>query len=55
MISQGRLLPVLGGMLITLSLAHASATDDAYISGYAAAALKHDLKLDMPALAEKDA
>jgi Protein of unknown function (DUF1207). len=54
MIAPRRSLPVLGGMLITLSLAHASATDDAYIAGYAAAALKHDLKLDMSALTVKD-
>ncbi|MGR9117634.1 MAG: DUF1207 domain-containing protein, partial [Gammaproteobacteria bacterium] len=37
-----------------MSLAHASTAEDAYIAGYAAGALKHELKLDMPALAVKD-
>jgi hypothetical protein len=45
---------VLGVMLMPASFAHASAQDDAYIAGYAAGVLKHDLKLDMPALMVRD-
>ncbi|QPK65501.1 DUF1207 domain-containing protein [Methylomonas sp. LL1] len=41
-------------LLVPVSLARATVANDAYIAGYAAAALKHDLKLDMPALAVKD-
>jgi hypothetical protein len=33
---------------------HGATTDDAYIAGYAAGALKHNLKLDMPALKVRD-
>jgi len=49
-----RSMAVLGVMLMPASFAHASAQDDAYIAGYAAGALKHDLKLDMPALMVRD-
>lgn len=43
-----------GVLLVSAPFAHATTADDAYIAGYAAAALKHDLKLDMPALAVND-
>jgi hypothetical protein len=41
-------------LLISASAAQATTADDAYIAGYAAASLKHDLKINMPALAVKD-
>ena len=44
---------VLGVMLMP-TFAYATAQDDAYIAGYAAGALKHDLKLDMPSLMVRD-
>jgi hypothetical protein len=51
----GRSLMALTGLLlVSTPFAQAATADDAYIAGYAAAALKHDLKLDMPALAVKD-
>jgi hypothetical protein len=43
-----------GLLLLSAPMAQAAPADDAYIAGYAAAALKHDLKLDMPALTVKD-
>jgi hypothetical protein len=49
-----RFLVLLGVLLMYMSLAHATTADDAYIAGYAAAVLKHDLKLDMPSLVVKD-
>ncbi len=45
---------VLGVMLMPASFAHATTQDDAYIAGYAAGVLKHDLKLDMPSLMVRD-
>jgi hypothetical protein len=42
-------------MLMPASLACAPTTaDDAYIAGYAAGALKHNLNLEMPSLAVRD-
>ena len=49
-----RFIAVLGIMLMPASFAHATAQDDAYIAGYAAGVLKHDLKLDMPSLMVRD-
>ncbi|MFZ2403965.1 MAG: DUF1207 domain-containing protein, partial [Methylobacter sp.] len=49
-----RFIAVPGVMLMTASSAHASVQDDAYIAGYAAGVLKHDLKLDMPSLLVRD-
>jgi hypothetical protein len=43
-----------GVLLLSAPMAQAMPADDAYIAGYAAAALKHNLKLDMPALTVKD-
>ncbi|WP_445370826.1 DUF1207 domain-containing protein [Methylomonas sp. HW2-6] len=54
MMNSIRLKTLAGGLLVATSLAQASTADDAYIAGYAAAALKHDLKLDLPALVVKD-
>lgn len=48
------LITLAGVLLLSAPFAQATPADDAYIAGYAAAALKHDLKLDMPALAVKD-
>lgn len=45
---------LVGVLLLSAPVAQATPADDAYIAGYAAAALKHDLKLDMPALTVKD-
>jgi hypothetical protein len=49
-----RFIAVVGVMLIPASVVHATATDDAYIAGYAAGALKQNLKLDMPSLIVRD-
>jgi len=49
-----RFIAVVGVMLIPASFVHATATDDAYIAGYAAGALKQNLKLDMPSLIVRD-
>ncbi len=49
-----RSMAVLGVMLMPASFAHATTQDDTYIAGYAAGVLKHDLKLDMPALMVRD-
>ncbi|MGZ8159677.1 MAG: DUF1207 domain-containing protein [Methylobacter sp.] len=49
-----RFIAVPGVMLMTASFAHATVQDDAYIAGYAAGVLKHDLKLDMPPLLVRD-
>ena len=54
MMANYRFLVVLGALLIYMSFAHAATAEDAYIAGYAAGALKHELKLDMPALVVKD-
>ncbi|WP_020485158.1 DUF1207 domain-containing protein [Methylomonas sp. MK1] len=43
-----------GFLLLSAPMAQATPADDAYIAGYAAAAMKHNLKLDMPALTVKD-
>ncbi|OAI05888.1 DUF1207 domain-containing protein [Methylomonas methanica] len=43
-----------GVLLLSAPMAQATPADDAYIAGYAAAALKHNLNLDMPALTVKD-
>ncbi|CAD6875464.1 DUF1207 domain-containing protein [Methylomonas fluvii] len=43
-----------GILLLSAPMAQATPADDAYIAGYAAAALKHSIKLDMPALTVKD-
>ncbi|MGR8939956.1 MAG: DUF1207 domain-containing protein [Gammaproteobacteria bacterium] len=49
-----RLIAVVGVMLMSVSLAHATAQDDAYIAGYAAGVLKHGLNLEMPSLMVRD-
>ncbi len=54
MMNTPRLMSLIGVLLVSTPMAQATTADDAYIAGYAAAALKHDLKLDMPALAVKD-
>lgn len=54
MITCRRPITLLGVLLISASAAQATTADDAYIAGYAAASLKHDLKINMPALAVKD-
>lgn len=41
-------------LLAPVTCVWATAANDAYIAGYAAAMLKHDLKLDMPTLTVKD-
>ena len=41
-------------MLLPASFAHATAADDAYIAGYAAAVLKQNLQLNMPSLTVQD-
>jgi hypothetical protein len=43
-----------GVLLLSAPIAHATPADDAYIAGYAAAALKLNFNLDMPALTVKD-
>lgn len=53
MMANRRLIPA-AVLLVAAPFANATVADDAYIAGYAAAALKHDLKLDMPALVVKD-
>lgn len=45
---------VLGMLLMPLSLACAAASDDAYIAGYAAGTLKHQLQREMPSLVVRD-
>lgn len=48
-------LPSLAGILwISAFSVQAGVADDAYLAGYATAALKHELKMDVPALAVKD-
>jgi hypothetical protein len=42
------------GFILPVSIVYASTEDDTYIAGYAAGVLKHDLKLDMRALAVRD-
>lgn len=54
MMTCRRPITLLGVLLVSASSAQATTADDAYIAGYAAAALKHDLKINMPALAVKD-
>jgi len=49
-----RFTTVLGIMLMPVSFAHATATEDTYIAGYAAGVLKHDLNLDMRTLQVQD-
>lgn len=49
-----RFTTVLGIMLMPVSFAHAKATEDTYIAGYAAGVLKHDLNLDMRTLQVRD-
>ncbi|QSA97754.1 DUF1207 domain-containing protein [Methylococcus sp. EFPC2] len=49
-----RHITALAAALVCASLAHADIADDAYISGYAAGVLKHDLKLNMPSLTVRD-
>ncbi|WP_241674621.1 DUF1207 domain-containing protein [Candidatus Methylobacter oryzae] len=45
-----RFMIALGVMLLPAAIAHATTADDAYIAGYAAAALKHGLKIDKASL-----
>ncbi|WKJ92251.1 DUF1207 domain-containing protein [Methylomonas montana] len=54
MMDASRLITLAGVLLVSAPCAQATTADDAYIAGYAAAALKHELKLDMPALTVKD-
>lgn len=54
MMSVSRLITLAGVLLVSTPFAQATTADDAYIAGYAAAALKHELKLDMPALTVKE-
>lgn len=49
-----RLTPLVGVLLAPAFMAQATTADDAYIAGYAAAALKHDLKLNMPSLVVRE-
>jgi len=49
-----RCIAVLGVMLMPTSFALAANSDDAYIAGYAAGVLKHDLKHDVPPLIVRD-
>jgi len=49
-----RFITVWALMLMPVSFAYATAQDDIYIAGYAAGALKHSLKLDMPPLIVRD-
>ncbi len=49
-----RLMVVLGVMLAPASFAYATAQDDAYIAGYAAGLLKHDLNLESKSLTVRD-
>jgi len=49
-----RLMAVLGVMLVPASFAYATAQDDAYIAGYAAGVLKHDLNLEIKSLSVRD-
>jgi hypothetical protein len=49
-----RMLSLAGILLVSAPLVQATIAEDAYLAGYATAALKHDLKLDVPALAVKD-
>jgi len=49
-----RFITVWALMLMPASFAYATAQDDIYIAGYAAGALKHSLKLDMPPLIVRD-
>jgi len=49
-----RFIAVVGVMLTPASFVYATATDDAYIAGYAAGALKQNLKIDMPSLIVRD-
>jgi len=44
----------LGTLLLPVTIVHATAQDDAYIAGYAAAVLKQNLKLEIPALSVQD-
>jgi Protein of unknown function (DUF1207) len=49
-----RMMAALGAMLLPVSFAHATTADDAYIAGYAAGVLKHNLNLEMPSLIVKE-
>ncbi|OQW79906.1 MAG: hypothetical protein BVN35_00550 [Proteobacteria bacterium ST_bin11] len=48
------LISLAGVLVLSAPIARATPADDAYIAGYAAAALKLNLNLDMPALTVKD-
>jgi hypothetical protein len=48
-----RVMLALGSML-SISIAHATTTDDSYIAGYAAGVLKQNLKVEMPSLIVRD-
>jgi hypothetical protein len=54
MMLAGRLLILAGFWLVVAPSVEATVAEDAYLAGYATAALKHDLKLTVPALAVKD-
>ncbi|HEY8158856.1 MAG TPA: DUF1207 domain-containing protein [Methylobacter sp.] len=49
-----RFVIVLGVMLLSASIAHATTADDTYIAGYAAGVLKQSLNLDMRSLVVRD-
>jgi hypothetical protein len=40
--------------MLSISIAHATTTDDSYIAGYAAGVLKQNLKVEMPSLIVRD-
>lgn len=54
MMTNLRLITVLGVALMPFSIVHATAVDDAYLAGYAAGVLKQNLNLEMPSLVVRD-
>ena len=54
MITKPKLLTLSSVLMLSAPVAQATPADDAYITGYAAATLKQQLKLDLPALTVKD-
>ncbi|MDP1558190.1 MAG: DUF1207 domain-containing protein [Nitrosomonas sp.] len=49
-----RFITALGVILLTASVANATASNDTYIAGYVAGVLKHKLMLDIPSLVVRD-
>ena len=54
MTTKPKLLTLSSVLMLSAPVAQATPADDAYITGYAAATLKQQLKLDLPALTVKD-